>query len=93
MTIVPLSQPGADQEGFRSSLRELALEYEVIAQLLKARTMAGLTQEAVAQRMGTTKSAVPRLEGLGKHAPSLSTLQGHAQAVGCELQVRLAPER
>jgi transcriptional regulator with XRE-family HTH domain len=55
--------------------------------------MAGLTQEAVAQRMGTTKSAVPRLEGLGKHAPSLSTLQGHAQAVGCELQVRLAPEK
>jgi len=37
--------------------------------------MPGLTQEAVAELMGTTKSAVSRLESTGKHAPSLTTLK------------------
>lgn len=48
-----------------------------------------LTQDAVAERMGTTKSAVSRLEAAGKHAPSLATLKRYASAVGCTLQVKL----
>jgi transcriptional regulator with XRE-family HTH domain len=43
--------------------------------------------------MGTTKSAVSRLERSGKHAPSLATLRKYAQAVGCELRVRLVPQK
>jgi DNA-binding XRE family transcriptional regulator len=81
------------RKGFAEAYDALAPEYEVIAQLLKARTRAGLTQDAVAERMGTTKSAVSRLEGSGKHAPSLATLRKYAQAVGCELQVRLVPQK
>ncbi len=81
------------RKGFAEAYDALAPEYEVIAQLLKARTKAGLTQDAVAERMGTTKSAVSRLEGSGKHAPSLSTLRRYAQAVGCDLQVRLVPQK
>jgi transcriptional regulator with XRE-family HTH domain len=57
--------------------------------MLKARVRAGLTQDALAERMGTTKSAVSRLEAAGKHASSLATLKRYARAVGCELQVRL----
>lgn len=81
------------RKGFAQAHDALAPEYAVIAQLLKARTRAGLTQGAVAERMGTTKSAVSRLEGSGKHAPSLATLRKYAQAVGCELQVRLVPQK
>lgn len=81
------------RKGFAQAYDALAPEYEVIAQLLKARTQAGLTQDAVAGRMGTTKSAVSRLEGSGKHAPSLETLRRYAQAVGCTLQVRLVPQK
>jgi DNA-binding XRE family transcriptional regulator len=79
--------------GFDEAYDALELEYQVVSQLLKARTKAGLTQDAVAERMGTTKSAVSRLESAAKHAPSLSTLKRYAQAVGCELQVRLVPQR
>jgi transcriptional regulator with XRE-family HTH domain len=61
--------------------------------MLKARSRAGLTQDAVAERMGTTKSAVSRLESAGKHAPSLATLKRYAQGVGCELQVKLVPQK
>ena len=77
------------RKGFSEAYEALELEYRVASQMLKARARAGLTQDAVAARMGTTKSAVSRLESAGKHAPSLETLKRYAQAVGCELQVRL----
>ena len=81
------------RKGFTEAYASLDLEYQVINQLLKARTKAGLTQDAVAERMGTTKSAVSRLESAGKHTPSLDTLKRYAHAVGCELQVKLVPQR
>ncbi len=81
------------RKGFSEAYQALELEYEVIDQLLKARARAGLTQDAVAELMGTTKSAVSRLEGAGKHTPSLGTLQRYARAVGCELKVKLVPQK
>ena len=79
--------------GFTEAYDALALEYQVAGQMLKARSQAGMTQDAVAERMGTTKSAVSRLEAAGKHAPSLATLKRYASAVGCELQVRLVRQK
>jgi DNA-binding XRE family transcriptional regulator len=81
------------RKGFAEAYESLELEYQLVDQLLKARTRAGLTQDAVAARMGTTKSAVSRLESASKHAPSLSTLKRYAAAVGCELQVKLIAQR
>lgn len=83
----------ATRKGFVEAYDALALEYQVASQMLNARSRSGLTQEAVAERMGTTKSAVSRLESAGKHAPSLATLKRYAQAVGCELQVKLVPQK
>jgi hypothetical protein len=34
-----------------------------------------------------------RLEAAGKHAPSLTTLQRYASAVGCDHQVKLVPHK
>jgi len=81
------------RKGFSQTYESLEAEYQIIGQLLKARTRAGLTQSDVAERMGTTKSAVSRLEGSGKHAPSLETLRKYAHAVGCQLQIRLVPDK
>jgi DNA-binding XRE family transcriptional regulator len=81
------------RRGFAEAYDALALEYQLAGQMLKARARAGLTQDAVAERMGTTKSAISRLESAGKHAPSLSTLKRYACAVGCELQVRLVRQK
>jgi DNA-binding XRE family transcriptional regulator len=77
------------RKGFRSAYNALALEYQVAGQMLKARSRTGLTQDAVAARMGTTKSAISRLESAGKHTPSLATLKRYVSPVGCELQVKL----
>lgn len=79
--------------GFKEAYEELADEYAIVRQLLSARTKAGLTQEAVASRMGTTKSAISRLESAGKHAPSIATLKKYAGVVGCKLEVKLVPVR
>ena len=48
---------------------------------------------AFAEKMGTTKSTISRLESAGKHAPSLNTLRRYAKAVGCELHVKLVPQK
>lgn len=81
------------RKGFGEAYDALELEYHVANQMIKARARAGLTQDAVAERMGTTKSAVSRLESAGKHAPSLATLRRYANAVGCELQVKFVPQK
>ena len=52
----------------------------------RLRTEAGLTQAELAERMGTTQSAVARMEGGGSR-PTLETLEKLAGAVGGELVV------
>ena len=77
------------RKGFREAYQELADGYDLVRELLAARSNAGLTQEEVAKQMGTTKSAVSRLEAGGKHSPSVATLKKYAKAVGCEVEIRL----
>lgn len=52
----------------------------------RLRTEAGLTQAELANRMGTTQSAIARMEGGGTR-PTLETLEKLAAAVGGELVV------
>ena len=84
-----------ERKGFSEAYDALEGEYLLVRELLGARMRAGLTQEEVAEAMGTTKSAVSRLEAAGKHSPSVSTLKKYAQAVGCDVEIRLvsAPRR
>lgn len=81
------------RRGFQAAYDALAVEYAIANQMLAARSRAGLTQEAVATRMGTSKSTVSRLESAGKHAPSLSSIKRYAEAVGCKIEIRLIPQR
>jgi DNA-binding XRE family transcriptional regulator len=81
------------RQGFQAAYQALAVEYAVANEMLAARTRAGLTQEAVASRMGTSKSTISRLESAGKHAPSLTSLKKYAKAVGCKVEIRLVPQR
>jgi transcriptional regulator with XRE-family HTH domain len=76
-----------------NSFPPLEPKYALIRELLFARQQSGLTQEAVAKKIGTTKSAISRLESAGKHAPSITTLRKYAEAVGCELEISLTPKK
>lgn len=78
--------------GFTETWDALGEEYAALSALLKARQKAGLTQEELAQKMGTTKSAVSRLESSlrnDKHSPSFATLKKYANACGKKIVVRL----
>lgn len=78
------------RKGFGEAYGALEDEYLLVRELLTARARAGLTQEDVAASMGTTKSAVSRLEA-ASHSPSVTTLKKYARAVGCDVEIRLVP--
>jgi len=86
-------EKASKRKGFREAYDGLEIEYALAREMLSARSRAGLTQEAVAARMGTTKSAVSRLEAAGKHAPSVASLKKYAEAVDCRLKIELVPRR
>jgi hypothetical protein len=46
------------RKGFAEAYAALELKFQVAGQMLQARSRAGLTQEAVAEQMSTTKRAV-----------------------------------
>lgn len=84
-------EKAAERQGFTEAYAALEVEYALAHEMLAARSRAGLTQEAVAARMGTTKSAISRLEAVGKHAPSVASLKKYAAAVGCTLKIEFVP--
>jgi transcriptional regulator with XRE-family HTH domain len=78
----------------KSQYEEQGDEYALLDEFLKARSDQGLTQAQVAEKIGTTQSAVARMEsGRGKHSPSLATLSKYAEALGCKLEVKLVRKR
>ena len=62
------------------------LQFKIGVLLRQAREEAGLTQEEVAQRLDTQKSAISRIEN---HAEDirLSTLEKYARAIGKRLHL------
>ena len=67
----------------------LAPEFEISAELLRARKRAGLSQAELAARMRTSQSAVARMES-GQTLPSTKTLLRYAEASGSKIQLRLS---
>ncbi|BBK44072.1 transcriptional regulator [Allostella vacuolata] len=74
---------------FKDAYDALAPEFEIAAELVKARARAGLSQAEVASRMGTTQSVIARLES-GRTLPSTKTLLRFAEATGSRVHVSLA---
>jgi transcriptional regulator with XRE-family HTH domain len=76
----------------QSEYEKLKPEFMLFDELLRARKAAGLTQAEIAERMGTKTPAIARLEsggGSNKHSPSIATLRKYAEAVGCDLEIKL----
>ena len=77
----------------RKAYDELEEEFAFLDEVLKARVAAGLTQAQVAKRVGTTQSAIARLESAAsQHSPSIATLQRYARALGYRVEIRLVKE-
>lgn len=82
------------QPAVRAEYDRLAEEFAILGEFLKLRTASGMTQAQIAERMGTTQSAIARLEsGKGTRSPSLATLRKFARALGYRLEFRLINEQ
>jgi ribosome-binding protein aMBF1 (putative translation factor) len=71
---------------YRAEQRRL-VQFEEIARLvIKHRAALGLSQQELARRVGTSHSAISRIES-GRHKTSVGTLQRVAEALGLRLLV------
>ena len=73
---------------FRQAWEESELEYQVARQIIALRTQQGLTQKDLARQVGTTQSAIARIESGGQNV-SLKLLARVAKALGASLEVKL----
>lgn len=68
--------------------QQLTPRYEVVQQLKDARKAQDMTQEVLAERVGTKKSNISRLES-GKYNPSLDFLIKVAGSLGKQVQIKI----
>jgi ribosome-binding protein aMBF1 (putative translation factor) len=75
---------------YRKAYAALADELDLAAVVvIEARMRAGLSQAALAKRIGTKQPAIARIEG--GQLPSTATLQRIAKATGTRLRIALEP--
>lgn len=89
--IVALKKKLMENPEFRAEYEKADAEFSLIEALVQARTKANLSQAELAQRIGTTQSAIARLEG-GGVSPSISTLRRYAEATGSRLEINLVSQ-
>ena len=72
----------------KSAYDELGPEFEFIQTLIEKRIEQGLSQAALAKKVGTKQSAISRLES-GTYNPSVDFLKRIADALEVQLKVTL----
>jgi ribosome-binding protein aMBF1 (putative translation factor) len=74
-------------------LRQARINDAVARQIRGLREKAGLSQRALAERVGTTASVICRLEDADYDSHSLTMLKRIADALDKQLEVRFVPRR
>ena len=81
---------GADAD-MRQLIAEETLKVQIARMIYEARTAAGLTQRALAARVGTQPAVIARLEEADVDRDALFLLHRIAAALGHALDIRLVP--
>ena len=88
--IVDMHKKWMKQPTYRKAYEALEEEFILASAMIDVRNRAGLTQEELARKMGTTQPVVARLES-GRTRPSMRTLERLAEATGSRLLIRFEP--
>ena len=75
----------------RQMIAEETLKAQIARMIDEARTAAGLTQRALATRVGTQPAVIARLEDADVNSDALFLLHRIAAALGHALDIRLVP--
>ena len=73
---------------FKNEWDNLELEYQVQAELIKARLECNMTQAELAKKSGIRQSNISRIEN-GNAIPRLDTLEALAMAMGKSLKISM----
>ena len=84
--LADLKQRLLENPEVREEYAQADAEFSLIEAMIHARREARLTQAELAEKIGTTQSAIARLEA-GRVSPSIATLRRYAEATGHQLQV------
>jgi ribosome-binding protein aMBF1 (putative translation factor) len=76
---------------FVAEYEALEQEFALASALIEARSKADMTQEEVAEAMGTTQAVIARLES-GRKLPSTRTLERFAKATRTRLRISFEPQ-
>jgi ribosome-binding protein aMBF1 (putative translation factor) len=82
--------PPRDPEAYEAAYQETSLSGEVAELVYKLRKDAGLSQAALGELVGTSQSAIARVEVLG-HKPNLAFVERIAAALGVQLHISAEP--
>jgi ribosome-binding protein aMBF1 (putative translation factor) len=77
----------------RKEYDALETEFQIAAEIIKARAKAQMTQAELAERLGTKPSAISRLESPNYGKVSISTLKKIAGALNCDLKIEFLPKK
>jgi transcriptional regulator with XRE-family HTH domain len=88
--ITDLHKKWVKEPKYRKAYEALEKEFALASAAIDARNRTGLTQQALARKMGTTQPVVARLES-GRTRPSMRTLERLAEATGSRLLIRFEP--
>ena len=76
---------------FKREYEALSGQYQLARMLILARRAAGLTQKDLAEKMGTSQSAIARMES--GRVSSLKTVEKYAEVTGHRVTYQLEPKR
>jgi predicted transcriptional regulator len=77
----------------REMVRESSLNVQVSQIIYDARKQAGLTQQQLADLIGTTQSVIARLEDADYEGHSLSMLARIAAALNQKIEIKMSPQK
>lgn len=83
-----IARDNADAPGFREMVEEEKLNARLSRMIFEKRTAAGLTQQQLAEIVGTTQPVLARLEHADYEGHSLNMLRRIAEALDQRLDVR-----
>lgn len=76
----------------RAEYDALEDDYQLKRRMIAMRKAAGLTQEELAEKLGTKKSSISRLESINaENSPRLATLEDYARVLGYAMKVEFEP--
>ena len=91
-TMAKFREKALENPDVQAAYDAMAPTVEVKRRMIALRKKAGLTQEQMADRLGTKKSNISRLESLGyAGSPRLSTIEEYARVLGYTTKIAFEP--